>query len=377
MNKPEKIYFANLDALRSIACLFVLVSHIFWDFLTKHFSESWIISNSFAEFFLGNGGLGVRIFFGLSGFLITYLIIKEIQKAGRLNIRHFYIRRILRIWPVYFLVVFFAFGIYYFSKTPIYEKPVMSILFLSNYDLVRILNDSSIYPNGILSLTWSVSVEEQFYLIWPLVLAIIPISKLLIVLCGVILTSVVFSIVNDADLNLIYHHTVSNFIFLGGGAFVAFIVLNRPVLIQKLSKIDSKQWSIFFIIGLAFMIFSKKILFSIKGGSAFYFFVSAVVIASVILNQVANVKRPFNLSRSGFLVKMGKYTYGLYMYHRIAMFLLSLLFSKFFILPSVSSDLLYSVLAFFLAFIISYYSFHIIERPILKWKDRFSIFRKL
>lgn len=383
MTKPEKIYFANLDAMRSIACLFVLVSHIFWEFLTRHFPGSFFVDNPVSFFFLGNGGFGVRIFFTLSGFLITFLIIKEIQKTGKLSVKNFYIRRVLRIWPVYFVVVFFVFVIYGLGKkfigneSIIHESPWMSMLFLSNYDLIRILDTPSAYPNGMLSLSWSVSVEEQFYLFWPLLFFLVPLRYFKWIILVVLTVSVIFSFANAGNIDVIYHHTLSNFIFLGAGGFLAYTVVYKPSVISKFARITKKGWLGFFLAGLAFVIFLREPLFELKGGIVVYFIGTAVVLSFLLLNQVADMKRPFEFGNSKFLVRMGKYTYGLYMYHRIAMFLLTIIFSKVFgKYQNIYSDIVFMMLCFLFAFLLSFMSYRFMEKPLLKLKDKFSFFRK-
>jgi peptidoglycan/LPS O-acetylase OafA/YrhL len=97
----DKEYFGALDTLRFLAFLCVFISHIFV-FSTFQFSglkTRWIIT-----YLLTQGNLGVSFFFVLSGFLITYLLLKEINRKGEISVAHFYIRRVLRIWPIYFIV---------------------------------------------------------------------------------------------------------------------------------------------------------------------------------------------------------------------------------------------------------------------------------
>src|SRR5688500_3290557 len=114
MNK-EKIFFPNLDSLRSIAFLLVFFQHGFYNFFKNFEGESYLTDRLIAFLFL-NGGSGVRIFFVLSGFLITYLILKEVRDNGKLNLGYFYLRRTLRIWPLYYAVVIFSFLVYPFLK---------------------------------------------------------------------------------------------------------------------------------------------------------------------------------------------------------------------------------------------------------------------
>src|SRR5690349_20307522 len=103
----NKIYFKNLDSIRFIAAMMVFLQHgisLSYRYLP--------IKNTVWEKLLNtisNGGTGVSIFFVLSGFLITYLLISEHELKTKISLKNFYIRRVLRIWPLYFLVVFFSF----------------------------------------------------------------------------------------------------------------------------------------------------------------------------------------------------------------------------------------------------------------------------
>jgi peptidoglycan/LPS O-acetylase OafA/YrhL len=111
----DKIYFKNLDSIRFIAALMVFLQHA-----VSPSYEYLPIKNTIWEKLLNiisSGGTGVSIFFVLSGFLITYLLISEYELNSKISIKYFYLRRVLRIWPLYFLVVAFSFLLYPFLKS--------------------------------------------------------------------------------------------------------------------------------------------------------------------------------------------------------------------------------------------------------------------
>jgi peptidoglycan/LPS O-acetylase OafA/YrhL len=102
-----KVYFPNLNSLRFLAALLVIVHHI------EQYKEMLGLSNIFHNHSIQlMSKIGVTLFFALSGFLITYLLLVEQKELGKINIRAFYIRRILRIWPLYYLIIFLAFFIF-------------------------------------------------------------------------------------------------------------------------------------------------------------------------------------------------------------------------------------------------------------------------
>lgn len=326
--------------------------------------------------------MGVRIFFCLSGFLITYLILKEINKNGKLNLKNFYIRRVLRIWPVYYIVVIFVFIIYASIKSlignssPIWESPLLSALFLSNYDLIRILSTPGQYANGMLSLTWSVSVEEQFYLVWPLLFFAFSKSWYKYIIVFVILTSIFFTAYHHENLLLIYHHTVSNFIFLGTGGLLAYAMINKASFLRKLNFSKTVCRSLVFA-GLLLLIYLKDILYPVPYGIVFYWIYTAAFLFFLLYTQVHAIVKPFDLSKANWLVLMGKYTYGLYMYHRIGMFIWETVLLKMLRLnEGLVVQAVFIVLSFITAFVLSYFSYQFIEKRLLLLKDRFSYFSK-
>ncbi len=379
----NKIYFANLDALRSIAAILVLVSHILSEYLSKYFSDEIWFTNPVTQFFFVNGGFGVQIFFSLSGFLITYLLLSEIKEKGKFNLRNFYIRRVLRIWPVYFMVVGFVFIVYQGIKTLlhidsiIYESPLMSVLFLSNYDLIRILSTEGMYANGMLSLTWSVSIEEQFYLFWPFVFLLVGIHRIKYAIIGIIAVSVFFILWGHNDMEMLYHHTVSNLLFLGAGALLAYLQIYEHKSLKWFVNISKSQWTSIFLIFLILLIFAKEPLFAYEYGHITYFILKAVFLFFLLLMLTYKVNRPIEFSKATILLKMAKYTYGLYMYHRIAGFILSVIvFKAMRFTQGIYLDLIVVLMQFLLAFLLAFLSYKYIEQPILKYKDKFSVFHK-
>ena len=108
---------------------------------------------------LFDGNLGVRFFFVISGFLITFLLIKEYERDGRISLKNFYIRRALRILPVYLAYLMVVAGLQLF--TSLHQKPMTwlgDLTFTTNF-----------LPRGIISgHLWSLAVEQQFYLLWPI-----------------------------------------------------------------------------------------------------------------------------------------------------------------------------------------------------------------
>lgn len=157
----------SLDGLRTISIVLVIVGHLF------HV----LGIGGFGNF----GNLGVRVFFVISGFLITGLLLKEIAKTEKIDLLKFYFRRTLRIFPPYYFYLLVILGA---SLLGFIAVPLISFLspatYTSNY-----FNPANWY----LGHTWSLSVEEQFYLILPGVLLLLGIRKTKFFLCFVFLAS--------------------------------------------------------------------------------------------------------------------------------------------------------------------------------------------
>ena len=124
------VYFPNLNGLRFFAALMVLLHHF-------ELFKSINPGTYYGKFIMGIGKLGVILFFTLSGFLITYLLLIEKRETGTVQIRNFYVRRILRIWPLYFLVVLGA--LYVFNSVIYLRIPGISTVVQHNFLLKNIL----------------------------------------------------------------------------------------------------------------------------------------------------------------------------------------------------------------------------------------------
>src|SRR5580704_19259125 len=148
----------QLDAVRGVAILLVIFHNASERFPRLH------LQGVFA-----NGWMGVDLFFVLSGFLITGILIDTKQSEGYL--KDFYARRCLRIWPLYYSLIFFMFVVVRFLNPSEFHTVVQTSspwwafpLFLQNF-LLPVSTDAA----GPLGVTWSLAIEEQFYLIWPLI----------------------------------------------------------------------------------------------------------------------------------------------------------------------------------------------------------------
>jgi peptidoglycan/LPS O-acetylase OafA/YrhL len=167
MNLNANNRIPSLDGLRTISVLFVVASHFLY-------------TQGFGDYF-NLGILGVKFFFVISGVLITGLLLKEIDKTSTISLPKFYFRRTLRIFPPYYFYLFVIFLASYFGILNIRgESFIAPLTYTSNY-----INVDSWH----LLHTWSLSVEEQFYLIYPFVLLFLGRKKIVWVLAGLVIVS--------------------------------------------------------------------------------------------------------------------------------------------------------------------------------------------
>ena len=171
----------GLDGLRGISILLVLGGHGWYSLNPYSILQ-------YCGLFFCNASLGVLIFFVISGFLITTLLLEEINKTGTIYLRNYYIRRIFRIFPAFYVYMLCVsiWAIFGIIKTTKYDI-ITGAFFIQNYKhIFKFLSNVDFYYVGQL---WTLSIEEQFYLIWPFILKFLGRKPALKIAIGVILYS--------------------------------------------------------------------------------------------------------------------------------------------------------------------------------------------
>lgn len=352
----KRIYLPGLNGIRAIAALAVIISHIGLGLdgfgLLKQ--KGYDLAN-----------FGVTIFFTLSGFLITYLLLAEKKQTKRINIKKFYIRRILRIWPLYFTYIFlvllfidfqFNNGIYY------YVLIVPNVLFVLNI----VTNNSLFIP--YLTHYWSLGVEEQFYAFWPLLISKIKKLQLFFIVFIVFffLFKIVVSVFNlSTFLNIFLHYTRFGCMAMGGGA--AFLLFYKHSILQFVNKkvIEMLAWMI-----LGVVAFNKFHLFSIIDHELI-----ALVTIVIILNQVNNDKKIISLENKLFDY-LGKISFGLYVYNPLIIGILAKYATPYLnFQSSVLKTIIVYLLCISIIIIVSHVSYFYFESKFLKIKNRFMVIK--
>lgn len=161
MGKRTFGHLPTLDGLRALAILAVFISHS----ATQLFGESGVYEQQSLYTIASYGRLGVDLFFAISGFLITYRLLAELQQNNFISLQSFYIRRVFRIFPPYmmYLLVVILLGLSNIIRVDSWEI-FSSLLFIRNYYMVWTVAGESTRH------FWSLAVEEHFYLLWPALL---------------------------------------------------------------------------------------------------------------------------------------------------------------------------------------------------------------
>jgi peptidoglycan/LPS O-acetylase OafA/YrhL len=364
--EQQSVYFPNLNSLRFIAVLIVIISHI------EQFKNELNVSTASALSFVP-GRLGVYLFFVLSGFLITYLLMAEYNKNKTIDVKKFYIRRILRIWPLYFLIILLA--LFIFPDVGILSLPNYPKEMIQHHVFIKLIFYVLFLPNlavilfgdiPFAAITWSIGVEEQFYLAWPLLIKYVR-NKFLL-LCAIIILYPLIGLLlgyysNYHWINILKRYwaqTPINCMAIGG--MFSLICYRKGHLFMSVKRLlftKSTQILTFLllIILLAWHIdlpYFQNEIYSVLFG---------ITIANLALNQ----KRIINLEFK-WLSYLGKISYGLYLYHGIFIVVAIKFLTYWHLLNNIC---IYS-LSIALTIAVSSISYRFFEKPFIARKVKFS-----
>jgi peptidoglycan/LPS O-acetylase OafA/YrhL len=347
-------YYPKINGLRFIAIFLVLLEHFAW-FIGKHLTA---------------GYYGVDLFFVISGFLVTNILLRENQKSFKENYLNFLGRRILRIFPIYYLTIFILWLI---GLDAVKENLTSLLTYTYNYAIVRKhLDISPVFH------FWSLSVEEQFYLLWPFV--IIPLRKHPFLLFGFIFTVVLvgysqqmFSIFPSlSEYN--YFSLFTRMASLGLGALGSLLATHELLPIRFFRNKSFENLILFLLVFTLFVDYKFK--FLILPLCSLY------LILKASFCDFSN--KPFNkFLTNKYIMYIGTISYGIYIFHLpIAAYFDQLIFNRFWLSIDFKSFGMFSKLEWhpwiikfplysLLSIVVATLSFKYIETPILKLKDRF------
>jgi peptidoglycan/LPS O-acetylase OafA/YrhL len=373
-NNTQPVYFSGLNGLRFFAAFAVIVTHI--ELLKPSFGFNTLWFNPFFQML---GSLGVYFFFVLSGFLITFLLLTEREKTGNIQIKKFYIRRILRIWPLYFLMVVLGFFIlpqFELIHIPYLQKD-FELHFQSNLILYLF-----ILPNLALSLftavphigqLWSIGIEEQFYIFWPLIVSksknIIRTLIYIIVILVIFKTGVLF--LGKFAENTSWYKPFKLFVAMSkfecmafGGLGAYFLFIRHELFLRWVTQPVVRFLAIAL---MPVLIYTTPDILE-DGIHLIY-----SVLFLIIIVYVSQAKAPVIILENKVMRYLGSISYGIYMYHFfIIAFVLYLTQNHFNTESILLNNLIIYILSTLMTIAISAISYEIYEKQFVKLKRRFS-----
>lgn len=355
-------HFHTFDALRFFAFLKVFLLHLP------------ITAFPVFSYLKGGGGIGVDFFFVLSGFLITYIILEEKTQTGRLNLKNFFVRRVLRIWPLFYLMILIAFLTPYLvslagmtSSSEGYQPNwLMSCLFLENYKMMFSHMEPNVSPLGVM---WSLCIEEHFYIIWGVALFFLPVRKTPILIVSALFVGTITRAIFISH-GIGTFDVFSNIDFFAWGAIPAFLLIKyREKITASIAKIpfSMKVATIVLVIGYVFV--SPNIQFPLK--DTFEPVIFGIMFSSLLIIIIPEKNRII-ISDRNVLSKLGIFTYGLYVYHTIVLNFLAQLSKMIGLSLQIPLNaIFFSLVSLGITIGISVVSYHLFEKQFLKLKRIF------
>ncbi len=356
LEKETPVFLPGLNGLRAIAAISVVVAHV-----TLEKIADFGFPNTF-NFALAD--YAVTLFFVISGFLITFLLLKEQQAFGSIQIRKFYLRRILRIWPLYYFYILLILAFLFITN-----KTNDAITYQLWFYLFFTANIPTITHNVIYLVAhyWSIGVEEQFYLFWPWLLKINRkyLLKFVLLIFILILTTKIILYFTVGQASFGYRFLFySRFHCMMIGAIGGILFFAKNKLFIKLFSSKTLQliaWILFFLIG--FNVLNVPFIISHE--------IVSVASLCIIIGQLSPEKRIINLDTKLFDLT-GKISYGIYIYHPFIIVLLSLIIKPL-VMPLIVRYLIAYLLSIVITIAVAWFSYSFIENPFLKLKSKMAI----
>lgn len=334
----------GLDGIRALAVLLVISGHFGLPVL--------------------NAALGVLIFFVLSGFLITWLMLKEVDRTGSVSLRNFYKRRMLRIFPAFYAFWLSSIVIYLVRGHGIHWGEAISALFYySNYYLGLVKTGSSQFPH-----TWSLSIEEQFYLLWPFlfILGKGSLPRLSRILAGTVVLvwihRAVLFLVFGVPQEYLYRAFDTRMDHLAIGCLLA-VMLKRGALMTVSEVLCRRIWypALTLAVLLGLQTFHDSAAFIFVFGYAIEPLLTAVFLLQLIWWSESGAWRIFENPVVRYL---GRISYPLYLWQQLTLYTSRHMTEQYPLIVQFVFALGVTV-AFASA------SYYIVEKPFLKLKSRF------
>lgn len=349
--KPKKI--PSLDGIRGLSCLFVILGHfsyLYTPWFEEFFGRRLGLSLAFS---IGNQYTGVTFFFVLSGFLITNLLILERQQTMKVDFKVFFIKRLFRIFPAYYFY-FACIGLYFSLAAPLemsLQDILAAITYTSNY-----LSDKNPWHIGHF---WSLALEEQFYLIWPIAFALsykrfgfrFPLT--MIILAPLLRVATYYLFVDlRPRISIMTHTRIDSLMF---GCLLAYAY--RADLFEKLNK-GILKFKLHYLSAFHIFFFSRFLQMSFQGKYTMTvgYSLDCLGMCLLIIYAVSNKSLMSRFLNLPLMVHLGSLSYSLYLWHVP------------FAWKAYGNENL--ALRLILIYLCALGSYLLIEAPFMKWRQR-------
>ncbi len=365
--RPAAFYRPELDSLRFFAFFAVFISHTL-PFAPQFYSGHHFphLAGELLQAISVAGGDGVDLFFLLSSYLITELLLREKDATGHLNVLAFYKRRMLRIWPLYFTFIGIGWALTLVDKTQSLPFSYIAAYLLLAGNWINAIKGP---PSSVISILWSVSVEEQFYLLWPLQVRKARIQRLAATASFMLIAGSIFRYIFllDGWTEGLWKNTLTRLEPMAIGILIA--VAFRLRVLRQLSALGR---TVALTTGIACWLLVAafcNIDYSHVGTMLGYPLI-AIGAAAIFLSCIGNSATAL---RSPVLVYLGKISYGLYVFHmlgiRIGVAVLGGFTHRF------SGFIAYWLFALITTVGMASISYFALEKPFLRLKSRYAVVR--
>lgn len=344
----------SFDGLRGFALILILFFHTF-------------------QPYTHGGFIGVDIFFVLSGFLITTLLIKEHNKEQSINLKYFYMRRFLRLAPALIIMVsiFYIYSQYFLpepQKSESFTASLSSLFYIAN-----IAQAYNWYPMGHLLPTWSLSIEEQFYFVWPILFIIlfsclktkkhIAFSLIALIIASWI-NRAVMAMDPSISIDRLYFGSDTHSDGLLIGSLSAILISMYENSSSKLLTMIKAKTTHICHLALSFYAISFLLLGKEIKSLYIWYFPLLIIISAILISSLYLQKNDFKntLFTNKQLIWLGSISYGVYLWHWLIYRIINELG-----ITGFQTGIYGSVIAILIASV----SFYFIEKPILKLKKHF------
>jgi peptidoglycan/LPS O-acetylase OafA/YrhL len=360
MNSKPSFYKPELDVIRFIAFLLVFLHHVFPNDQDWYIGRVPAIYAKILTIIVHSFESGLSLFFFLSAYLIATLLMIEYKDFGSIDLKSFYIRRILRIWPLYFAgILVGVMWAWYFHRLDQISIFKWFIFFIGNfYYQHHPWNGSPMEP------LWSISVEEQFYVIFPLLIGILGtvcIPQLGIGFMVVSIVALFAECSNHASDTAIWTNTLSQFIFFGVGIICAAFTAKYEIKLKPLIRIFFIVTAFVLFFSSSFFTFDTQNMLTIAG------YVGVSIGCALVLFSFLNTQVKF----PKFILYLGKISYGLYVWHMLNFYI----YDHFYLRSFFSHGLLLKLLTLFPTIGMAVLSYRYLETPFLRLKSKFTYIR--